>query len=114
MTTCLYHGDYGPADSVFSASASPADIRWIRQGARNLGEGQAIQRQQLRGDSIAWCDQGYAWAEQDAVHWLLIVAFVFVIVPYLVLRLTALGQRGHWSRWKTGGSSRDQSPLADF
>lgn len=110
MTTCLYHGDYGAADPAFVASRSPADAQRLRQGARNAREALAIQRQDLRGEKVVWCDQGYAWAEQDAVHWLLIAAFVFVALPYLALRLAGRWH-GSWSRRKTGGVAPNRSPL---
>jgi hypothetical protein len=56
---------------------------------RNIGEAQAIERHLIRGESVSWCDQGYAWAEQDAVSWFYAAAFLFVVLPYLILRIKA-------------------------
>jgi hypothetical protein len=66
---CLFHGDYGPADPAFKPGAGSAwmvDLSSLKD-ARNIGEAEAIQRQLLRGESVSWCDQGYAWVGQDAV-----------------------------------------------
>jgi len=57
--------------------------------ARNLGEAEAIQRHLLRGEPVSWCDQGYAWVDQDAVVWFYFAAFLFVILPYLIMRARA-------------------------
>ena len=86
MTACLYHGDYGPANPLFASRQDNA--RWLRQGARNGDEAQAILRHNLHGETVAWCDQGYAWAEQGVVGWLLVAALLFVVLPYLVTRLS--------------------------
>ena len=88
---CLFHGDYGPADPAFdlgSGSTWVVDANSLT-GARNLGEAEAIQRHLLRGEPVSWCDQGYAWVEQDAVGWFYGAAFVFVILPYLMMKIRA-------------------------
>ena len=88
---CLYHGDYGPPDPAFnlgSASAWAVDANSLKE-ARNLGEAEAIQRHLLRGEAVSWCHQGYAWADQDAVVWFYSAAFLFVILPYLIMRAKA-------------------------
>ena len=93
---CLFHGDYGPADPAFEPEASSAagargwtvDAGLLKE-ARNIGEAEAIERHLIRGETVTWCDQGYAWAEQDAVHWFYAAAFLFVILPYLIVRLKA-------------------------
>jgi 4-amino-4-deoxy-L-arabinose transferase-like glycosyltransferase len=93
---CLYHGDYGPADPTFDlGSASHFGMRgWVvdatlLKNARNIGEAEAIQRHLIRGESVSWCDQGYAWAEQDAVSWFYLAALLFVVLPYLIFRIKA-------------------------
>jgi hypothetical protein len=88
---CLFHGDYGPADPAFNPGSG---LTWVVDAnslkeARNLGEAEAIQRHLLRGEPVLWCDQGYAWVDQDAVVWLYFAAFLFVIVPYLIMRARA-------------------------
>jgi hypothetical protein len=94
---CLYYGDYGPGDPAFdSNSGSPFSGRgWsvdasLLKDARNSGEAEAIQRHLLRGGQGSWCDQEYAWAEQDAVAWFYIAAFLFVVLPYLIMKIRAL------------------------
>jgi hypothetical protein len=67
----------------------------LLKDARNSGEAEAIQRHLLRGEPASWCDQGYAWAEQDAVAWFCIAAFLFVVLPYLIMKIRA---------WKKGAS----------
>jgi hypothetical protein len=98
---CLYHGDYGPADPAFDVgTASPFGARgWVvdgalLKGARNVGEAEAIQRHLIRGESVSWCDQGYAWAEQDALSWFYLAALLFVVLPYLILKIKARAQGG--------------------
>ena len=93
---CLYHGDYAPADPAFDFdSASHSGMRgWmvdatLLKNARNIGEAQAIERHLIRGESVSWCDQGYAWAEQDAVSWFYAAAFRFVVQPYLLFKIKA-------------------------
>ena len=91
---CLFHGDYGPADPAFnlgSGSIWVVDANSLKD-ARNLGEAEAIQRHLLRGEPVSWCDQGYAWVDQDAVIWLYFAAFLFVILPYLIIRAKVLAK----------------------
>jgi hypothetical protein len=102
---CLYHGDYGPADPAFDpGSGLPLGVRgwsvdaFLLKDARNIGEAEAIQRHLLRGEQVSWCEQGYAWAEQDAVGWFYIAAFLFVVLPYVIMKLRA---------WKKGASRLD-------
>ena len=87
--SCLYASDYGPPDPTFDPLASGGRLIVGFQDhaaelarAQNLGQLQAMERQLQRGDSIAWCDQGYAWVEAPAVH-----AFLVSFVP-LVCCLT--------------------------
>ena len=91
---CLFHGDYGPADPAFnlgSESTWVVDANLLKE-ARNLGEAEAIQRHLLRGEPVSWCDQGYAWVDQDAVVWLYFAAFLFVVLPYLIMRAKCQNQ----------------------
>jgi len=99
---CLYHSDYGPADPAFNVGAatrqfgvrgSAVDATLLKD-ARNIGEVEAIQRHLLRGESISWCDQGYAWAEQDAVSWFYLGVFLFVVFPYLIFKIKAQAKGG--------------------
>ena len=104
---CLFHDDYGPADPAFNAAAvSPSGTRgWavdasLLKEARNIGEAEAIERHLIRGQPVSWCDQGYAWVEQDTVYWFYAVALLFVVLPYLIMkfRTRTRGSRGQ-ARW---------------
>ena len=95
---CLFHGDYGPADPAFNPSSGS---NWVvdpnsLKDARNLGEAEAIQRHLVRGEPASWCDQGYTWVDQDAVVWLYFAAFLFVVLPYLIIRLKASAKGAPW------------------
>jgi hypothetical protein len=92
--TCLYAGDYGPADPGFDPLAGGGRLlrgfdsqRSELARAQNLGQLQAMERQLQRGESIAWCDQGYAWAQGPAVEGFLIGFSMLVVLPYAVKRL---------------------------
>jgi hypothetical protein len=85
---CPFHGDYGPADPAFdlgSVSTWVVDANSLKD-VRNLGEAEAIQRHLLRGEPVSWCDQGYTWVDQDAVGWFYLAAFLFVVLPYVIMR----------------------------
>jgi hypothetical protein len=91
---CLFHGDYGPADpafkpefgSTFGGHGWIVDAGLLKQ-ARNIGEAEAIERHLVRGESVSWCDQGYAWVGQDTIGWFYIAAFLFVVLPHLIVRI---------------------------
>ena len=92
--TCLYASDYGPADPAFDPLAGGGLLlsgfeshRPELARAQNLGQLQAMERQLQRGESIAWCDQGYAWAQGPAVEGFLIGFSMLVVLPYAVKRL---------------------------
>jgi hypothetical protein len=96
---CLFHGDYGPADPNFAVSGPSSAVRgwavdpsFLRQ-ARNIGEAEAIQRHLLRGERVSWCHQGYSWVDQDAIGWFYIAAMVFVVVPYLLMKINTVRRR---------------------
>jgi hypothetical protein len=69
---CLFHGDYGAPDPAFTISGVNGS-GWavdasLLKGARNIGEAEAIQRHVLRGESVAWCHQGYrGWTKTPSV-----------------------------------------------
>jgi hypothetical protein len=96
---CLFHGDYGPPDPAFTVSGASAAVHgWavdasLLTEARNIGEAQAIQRYVLKGEAVSWCHQGYSWVDQDAIGWAYIAAFVFVVLPYLVMKIKTLSYR---------------------
>lgn len=110
---CLFHGDYGTADPGFKLdpAATAAGHSWIVDAsllkeARNIGEAEAIERHLTRGETVTWCDQGYAWVEQDAVHWFYAAAFVFVVLPYLIVRIKARAKRASEGRRAIDGRRR--------
>jgi hypothetical protein len=97
---CLFHGDYGPPDPAFTvfAAAGAAVHGWtvdphLLKDAHNIGEAEAIQRHVLKGEPVSWCHQGYAWVDQDAIGWFYLAAFVFVVLPYLVIKIRTLRLR---------------------
>ena len=95
---CLFHGDYGPANPAFNLGSGST---WVvdgnsLKGARNLGEAEAIQRHLLRGEPVSWCDQGYAWVDQDAVVLFYVAAFLLVILPYLIIKARTWAKGVPW------------------
>jgi hypothetical protein len=91
---CLFHGDYGPADPAFKPDlgSTLGGRGWmvdtgLLKRARNIGEAEAIERHLIHGEAVSWCDQGYAWVEQDAIGWFYLAAFLFVVLPYLVMKI---------------------------
>jgi len=105
---CLFHGDYGPADPGFAVSGATkhgwtVDENSLKE-ARNIGEAEAIQRHVLRGETISWCHQGYAWVNQDAIGWFYGAAFMFVVLPYLIMKVKILSRR------PSEGSTARRSP----
>jgi hypothetical protein len=96
---CLFHGDYGPPDPAFSVPGASAAVHgWavdasLLREARNIGEAEAIQRHVLKGEAASWCHQGYSWVDQDAIGWFYLAAFLFVVLPYLVMKIKTLNHR---------------------
>jgi hypothetical protein len=93
---CLFHGDYGPADPAFKIDAGSASDGhgWaidagLLKNARNIGEAEAIQRHVVRGDPISWCDQGYAWVDQDAIGWFYVAALLLVVLPFVIMKINS-------------------------
>jgi hypothetical protein len=106
VVVCLFHGDSGSADPGFSVVGASAATRGWRVAAsqltqaRNLGEAQAIQRRLLRGEAVSWCHPGYSWVDQPAIGWFYIAAFLFVVLPYLFIRI----------RERSAGFRRNRTP----
>ena len=93
--SCLYASDYGPVDPGFDPLADGGRLvrgfeahAAVLARAQNLGQLQAMERQLQRGEPMAWCDQGYAWAEGSAMHAFLAAFMAFVVLPHAVKRLT--------------------------
>jgi len=93
---CLFHDDYGPADPAFRANAlSQAGARYwavdasLLKDARNIGEAKAIERHLVHGETVSWCDQGYAWVEQSALDWFYVATCLLIILPYVIMKLRA-------------------------
>ena len=93
---CLFHDDYGPADSAFNTEAVPqlAARGWavdasLLKEARNIGEAEAVERHLIRGESVSWCEQGYARVEQDTLDWFYAAALLFVLLRYLIMKFRA-------------------------
>jgi hypothetical protein len=109
---CLFHGDYGSEDPTFNLSSASSWVvdTSLLKNARNVGEAEAIQRHLLRGEAISWCDPGYAWVAQDVVSWFYAAVFLFVILPYLVIRVRAWIKRPPSPR-VSGEDKQDGHPL---
>jgi hypothetical protein len=96
---CLFHGDYGPADPGFIVTrANAVGQSWVvdaslLKAARNRGEAEAIQRHISKGEAVSWCHQGYSWVDQPAIDWFYAAAFIFVVLPYLIMKLRAASRR---------------------
>jgi hypothetical protein len=58
----------------------------LLKNARNIGEAEANERHLIRGETVSWCDQGFAWAEQDVVSWFYVAALLFVVLPDLQIQ----------------------------
>jgi hypothetical protein len=102
--------DCGPSDLEAGAQVARDDLQWLRQGHNGMEEVQTVQRHEIPGETIAWRDQGYAWAEQRAVHWLFVAVFLFGVLPYAVIRFGRPAKHA-WRRLSSGRSFR-LSPAA--
>ncbi len=98
---CLYASDYGPADPSFNALVDGGRLLRGYEAhtsevarAQNLGQLQAMERQLQRGESIAWCDQGYGWVQSPAVEGFLVGFTLLVALPHAAKRLAS----GLWRR----------------
>ena len=92
----LCQGNCGPRDLEAVAQVAHDDSVWLRQDHKGSAEPQTIQRNEIPGESIAWRDQDYAWAQQSAVQWLFIAAFLFVVLPYVVIRFSRRAKHAWW------------------
>jgi hypothetical protein len=118
---CLYHGDYGPADPAFDLAAAlhagargwMVDARLLKD-ARNIGEAEAVERHLIRGEPVSWCDQGYAWTEQDAVSWFYLGALLLVVLPYLIFKIKARPKLGSAASRRATGDRRGIAISAEF
>lgn len=88
-----------PPDPAFSVPGASAAVHgWtvdprLLKDAHNIGEAEAIQRHVLKGGAVSWCHQGYSWVDQDAIGWFYLAAFLFVVLPYLVMKIKTLNHR---------------------
>jgi hypothetical protein len=99
--SCLYVSDYGPAQPGFDPLAQGGALikgfeahRAALKTAQNLGQLQAMERKFAKGESVAWCDNGYGWVYDQKVGDFFGAIVAFVILPWLVLRIApAVAQR---------------------
>ena len=91
--TCLYRTDYGPDDPGFYArtdgafiAGTGAEARALAS-ARNHGQLEAAKRLLARGETVAWCDEGYSWATNPAFETGFLLAVTGVALACAVLRL---------------------------
>jgi hypothetical protein len=92
--SCLYQSDYGPVDPSFDPLAGNGTLlagfeahAGALSKAQNRGQLDAMKRQLQRGQTIQWCEQGYGWTYAAPVTAFFDGAFVFLILPWLVLRV---------------------------
>jgi hypothetical protein len=98
--SCLYQSDYGPVDPSFDPLAGDGALltgfeaqAGVLSQAQNRGQLEAMKRQLQRGETIQWCDQGYGWTYASPVTAFFDVAFIFLILPWLVLRVVPAPRR---------------------
>jgi hypothetical protein len=100
--SCLYRSDYGPIDPSFDpltgngalVAGFEANVRALSQ-AQNHGQLEAMKRHLLRGRTIQWCDQGYSWTYAAPATALFDGVLVFLILPWLALRIVPALRRRH-------------------
>jgi hypothetical protein len=105
--SCLYTTDYGAPDPGFDALADHGRLikgfeshRAALTRAQNLGQLQAMERKFAKGDSVAWCDNGYGWVYDAKVGDFFGAIVAFVILPWLVMRVApAAAERLRLSSW---------------
>jgi len=109
--SCLYSTDYGPPDPGFDPLAGNGRLLSGFDGhaselarAANLEQLKAMERQLAKGETIAWCDNGYGWVYDQKVGDLFGAIIAFVILPWLVMRVApAFGQRLRLVSWPRKG-----------
>jgi hypothetical protein len=91
--TCLYRADYGPDDPGFHVGSGGALVAGVKvdaralASARNQGQLEAAKRVIARGQTVAWCDEGYGWASNPAFETAFLAAVAGVVIACVVLRL---------------------------
>ena len=92
--SCLYASDYGPAQPGFDPLGQDGALikgfeahRGALKMAQNLGQLQAMERKFTKGESVAWCDNGYGWVYDQKVGDFFGAIIAFVVLPWLVLRI---------------------------
>jgi hypothetical protein len=99
--SCLFASDYGPPQLGFNPLAQDGALiagfeahRPELSAAQNLGQLQAMERKFAKGETVAWCDNGYGWVYDHKVGDFFGAIIAFVILPWLVMRVApALAQR---------------------
>jgi hypothetical protein len=99
--SCLFASDYGPPAPGFDPLAGNGRLiqgfeahRAQLAAAQNLDQLQAMERKFAKGESVTWCDNGYAWVYDQKVGDFFGAIIAFVILPWLVMRVApALGAR---------------------
>jgi hypothetical protein len=92
--SCLFASDYGPPLAGFDPLAGNGRLilgfeahRMQLATAQNLDQLQAMERKFAKGETVTWCDDGYAWVYDQKVGDFFGAILAFVILPWLVLRV---------------------------
>lgn len=92
--TCLFPSDYGPPQPGFDPLAGHGRLiqgfdshRAQLMTAQNLDQLQAMERKFAKGETVAWCDNGYQWVYDQKVGDFFGAIIAFVIIPWLLLRV---------------------------
>jgi hypothetical protein len=92
--SCLFASDYGPPQPGFDPLAAQGRLiqgfeahRAQLMTAQNLDQLQAMERKFAKGETVAWCDNGYQWVYDQKVGDFFGAIIAFVIIPWLVLRV---------------------------
>jgi len=92
--SCLFASDYGPPQPGFDPLAGGGALikgfethRADLAAAQNLGQLQAMERKFAKGETVAWCDNGYGWVYDHKVGDFFGAILAFVILPWVVLRV---------------------------
>lgn len=99
--SCLFAGDYGAPTPGFDPLADHGRLiegfethRAQLMQAQNLEQLQAMERKFAKGETVTWCENGYAWVYDQKVGDFFGAIIAFVILPWLVLRVApALAER---------------------
>jgi len=66
-------------------------------------------------NAVSWCEEGYAWVEQDAIGWLHIAVILLVVAPYLTAKFRvadALSRSLTAGRVPSSKSTAGNSPVS--